>query len=43
MERTIVYYEQRGCGRSDSPTANEAFTFKELIGDYLGNPRVDGF
>jgi proline iminopeptidase len=43
MERTIVYYEQRGCGRSDSPTADEAFTFKELIEDFKAIQEWTGF
>ncbi|MDN4076066.1 alpha/beta fold hydrolase [Fictibacillus terranigra] len=33
FERT-VYYEQRGCGRSDKPESDEAYTIPELICDF---------
>ncbi|WML44554.1 alpha/beta fold hydrolase [Neobacillus sp. PS3-40] len=42
-ERTIIYYEQRGCGRSGSPGTDNAYTFKELIGDFKELQERTGF
>ncbi|MGI8384179.1 alpha/beta fold hydrolase [Robertmurraya sp. P23] len=45
--RTVIYYEQRGCGRSGSPDSEDAFTFNDLIHDFkeihhwLGVEKVD--
>lgn len=45
--RTVVYYEQRGCGRSSKPISENAYTFNELIDDFnkiiewLGVQKVD--
>ncbi len=45
--RTVIYYEQRGCGRSESPDSEHAFTFSDLINDlkeiheWLGVEKVD--
>lgn len=45
--RTVVYYEQRGCGRSESPDCNDAYTIKDLTNDFdeihkwLGAEKVD--
>lgn len=45
--RTIIYYEQRGCGRSESPNSNEAYTIRDLTKDFdeihkwLGAEKVD--
>ncbi|WP_391115835.1 alpha/beta fold hydrolase [Psychrobacillus sp. L3] len=33
-ERTVVYYEQRGCGRSDKPNSDKAYSIHELIDDF---------
>ncbi|AYA75977.1 proline iminopeptidase [Bacillus sp. Y1] len=47
--RTVIYYEQRGCGRSESPDSENAFTFNDLINDFkeihhwLGVEKVDLF
>ncbi|MGN8842483.1 alpha/beta fold hydrolase [Niallia sp. HCP3S3_B10] len=41
--RTIIYYEQRGCGRSGSPDSKDAFTFKELITDFNGIHKWIGY
>lgn len=47
--RTIIYYEQRGCGRSGSPHSPNALTLKDLIDDFneihhwLGVEKVDLF
>lgn len=46
-DRTIVYYEQRGCGRSKKPVFETAYTFDELIDDFqkiiewIGSEKVD--
>ncbi|MGG1575711.1 alpha/beta fold hydrolase [Fictibacillus sp. NRS-1165] len=46
-KRTIVYYEQRGCGRSDKPQCDDDYTMESLIRDFielkksLGVDRVD--
>lgn len=34
QKRTVVYYEQRGCGRSGKPVSNNAYTLNELIDDF---------
>lgn len=34
QKRTVVYYEQRGCGRSGKPISNNAYTLNELIDDF---------
>jgi len=45
--RTVVYYEQRGCGRSSQPISENAYTLNELIDDFnkilewLGVQKVD--
>lgn len=45
--RTVVYYEQRGCGRSSKPISENAYTLNELIDDFykiiewLGVQKVD--
>ncbi|UXH46215.1 alpha/beta fold hydrolase [Rossellomorea vietnamensis] len=45
--RTVVYYEQRGCGRSDKPYADDEYTLDVLIEDFkelkewLSAERVD--
>lgn len=45
--RTVIYYEQRGCGRSESPSSDLAYTFDDLIEDFnqihhwLGVEKVD--
>ncbi|UTE78661.1 alpha/beta fold hydrolase [Rossellomorea sp. KS-H15a] len=45
--RTIVYYEQRGCGRSDKPSADDQYSIDELTEDFkelkkwLGVGKVD--
>lgn len=33
-ERTIIYYEQRGCGRTGIPNYDKAYTFQALIDDF---------
>ncbi|MCA1054090.1 alpha/beta fold hydrolase [Rossellomorea aquimaris] len=33
--RTVIYYEQRGCGRSEKPQSDEAYTIPELIDDFI--------
>jgi len=46
-KRTVVYYEQRGCGRSSNPISDNAYTFNELIDDFkkitewIGIQKVD--
>lgn len=42
-ERTIIYYEQRGCGRSGSPNSDKAYTFKELVDDFKEIQEWTGF
>lgn len=45
--RTIVYYEQRGCGRTHKPTSDDDYTIELLIEDFkelkrwLGVEKVD--
>ncbi len=45
--RTVIYYEQRGCGRSQKPGADEDYTIDFLIRDFrelkswLGAEKVD--
>jgi proline iminopeptidase len=45
--RTIVYYEQRGCGRTGKPQSDEDYTIDLLISDFtklkrwLGTEKVD--
>ncbi|MBF0705992.1 alpha/beta fold hydrolase [Alkalihalobacillus hwajinpoensis] len=34
--RTIVYYEQRGCGRSDAPSSLSEYTIDYLVEDFKG-------
>lgn len=47
LERTVIYHEQRGCGRSESPTDPNAYSLPTLIQDlaqlvsWLGVPTVD--
>jgi proline iminopeptidase len=33
--RTLVYYEQRGSGRSEKPISDDAYTIPELIDDFI--------
>jgi proline iminopeptidase len=46
-ERTVIYYEQRGCGRSDLPHSEDAYSINLLIKDFyclleqLGIKKVD--
>ncbi len=46
-KRTIVYYEQRGCGRSEKPPSSNDYTIDYLIDDFreikqwLGTDQVD--
>jgi proline iminopeptidase len=46
-KRTIVYYEQRGCGRSEKPQSEDDYTIDLLISDFiklkrwLGTEKVD--
>ncbi|WP_416730961.1 alpha/beta fold hydrolase [Fictibacillus sp. JL2B1089] len=46
-ERTVIYYEQRGCGRSELPFSEDAYSIKLLIEDFyclleqLGIKKVD--
>ncbi|VXC47775.1 conserved hypothetical protein [Bacillus sp. 349Y] len=35
-ERTIIYYEQRGCGRTDKPEDGGAFRIADLVEDFKG-------
>lgn len=45
--RMVIYYEQRGCGRSGCPDSEETFTLNDLIHDFkelhhwLGVEKVD--
>jgi proline iminopeptidase len=45
--RTVIYYDQRGCGRSEKPGLDEDYTIDFLIGDFrklkqwLGAEKVD--
>lgn len=45
--RTVVYHEQRGCGRSEAPEDEGAYTVEELVADldalraHLGVERMD--
>lgn len=47
QERTVVYYEQRGCGRSAMPSSDNAYTLNELIDDFkkitewIGSQKID--
>jgi len=47
QERTVVYYEQRGCGRSAMPSSETAYTLNELMDDFekitewIGSRKVD--
>lgn len=34
QKRTVVYYEQRGCGRSEKPASNEDYQLEHLISDF---------
>jgi len=34
QERTVIYYEQRGCGRSEKPLSDKAYSINELINDF---------
>lgn len=46
-ERTVVYYEQRGCGRSEKPSFDTDYKWEQLISDFneiilwLGIEKVD--
>lgn len=42
-ERTIIYYEQRGCGRSGSPNSDKEYTFQTLIDDFKEIQEWTGF
>jgi proline iminopeptidase len=33
-KRTVVYYEQRGCGRSEKPISDEDYKMEQLISDF---------
>ncbi|WHX98149.1 alpha/beta fold hydrolase [Neobacillus sp. DY30] len=33
-KRTVVYYEQRGCGRSQKPVSDEDYKIEQLISDF---------
>lgn len=33
-KRTVVYYEQRGCGRSEKPISDEDYKIEQLIADF---------
>ncbi|WP_421378251.1 alpha/beta fold hydrolase [Bacillus salacetis] len=33
--RTVVYYEQRGCGRTDRPTSENEYSIELLISDFI--------
>ncbi|MDR4938541.1 alpha/beta fold hydrolase [Rossellomorea marisflavi] len=35
-ERTIIYYEQRGCGRTDKPEDGGAYRIADLVEDFKG-------
>lgn len=47
QKRTVVYYEQRGCGRSGKPISNNAYMLNELIDDFkkitqwIGAQKID--
>lgn len=47
QKRTVVYYEQRGCGRSGKPISNNAYALNELIDDFkkitewIGTQEID--
>lgn len=47
QSRTVVYYEQRGCGRSEMPKSNEDYSIELLVKDFvqlkkwLGIDKVD--
>lgn len=47
QERTVVYYEQRGCGRSGKPISDNAYALNELIDDFkkitewIGTQEID--
>jgi proline iminopeptidase len=47
QKRTMVYYEQRGCGRSGRPESDEDYTIPDLTHDFkelkkwLGTEKVD--
>jgi proline iminopeptidase len=47
QKRTVIYYEQRGCGRSGKPISDNAYTLNELIDDFkkiterLGIQKID--
>ena len=34
--RTVVYYEQRGCGRSEQPKSKYDYKIEQLIDDFIG-------
>jgi len=34
QDRTVIYYEQRGCGRSGKPIDDTAYTINELVDDF---------
>lgn len=46
-ERTVIYYEQRGCGRSERPHSDDAYAIESLVEDFyclvkqLGIKKVD--
>ncbi|MDI2588818.1 alpha/beta hydrolase [Psychrobacillus sp. NEAU-3TGS] len=46
-DRTVVYYEQRGCGRSGKPTDDNAYSMNELVDDFrkiiewTGSEKID--
>ncbi len=47
QDRTVVYYEQRGCGRSDKPIDDNAYSMEELVDDFgkiiewTGSEKID--
>ena len=34
QKRTVVYYEQRGCGRSEKPVSDEDYQLEHLLSDF---------
>lgn len=43
MERTIIYYEQRGCGRTDKPEDDGAYKISDLVADFKEFHRLFGW
>ncbi|MEW4220337.1 alpha/beta fold hydrolase [Rossellomorea marisflavi] len=42
-ERTIIYYEQRGCGRTDKPEDDGDYRIADLVEDFKGLHRLLGW